>query len=374
MGTVTTFPRRLRSWASAPDPVTPPPPAPAAGSFTLHLTFAAPPTGVSLAKAPTKYNKPRILQLDFDDGGADLYQVVRPLFRALTYDDGTGRAIPFRANAAIVRFGSSGFSWAQFKQMVVENGFDGSDHTYYDQDANYAQDLALLRALTKTELEGLGLVGYESRTFIVPTNWPGYVEEEFSPRINALLGTSQGTAGTYPLFPPYQEIIPVVLAQLPAFPARFVLRRFNLDRLTASSAAEAKGIIDSLLSGADSERKLMRFFCHSATPTLFEEVFRYAHAQAAGRVWMPTLREFAEYREVVARTVIGAGTVSGNTLSVPIDQSSLPAACRWRDLSLLVSGGTLSEVSISGGLTGTTVTKNATTGLVNIYCNTVRGS
>ncbi|MEJ7663949.1 MAG: hypothetical protein WKG07_32670 [Hymenobacter sp.] len=120
-----------------------------------------------------------------------------------------------------MRFGLPGFTWTQFKQMVVEDGFDGSDHTYYDQDANYTRDLAMLRALTKAELEKLGLPGYESRTFIVPTDWAGYVDEEFSSRINALLGTSQGAASGFPLFP-CQENIPVVLAQLPAFPARFL--------------------------------------------------------------------------------------------------------------------------------------------------------
>ncbi|MEJ7663948.1 MAG: hypothetical protein WKG07_32665 [Hymenobacter sp.] len=85
------------------------------------------------------------------------------------------------------------------------------------------------------------------------------------------------------------------------------MRRFNLDGPTTTGAANVKSIIDSLLSGPASEGKLMRFFAHSTTPTLFEEVFRYAHAQAAGRLWVPTLREFAEYREVVARTVIGNG-------------------------------------------------------------------
>jgi hypothetical protein len=114
------------------------------GIMKLKITFASPPSSVSVSKAPLRYNKDFAYSFTMDDGYISQYKVALPLFKGgtipgslstpigdqggdgsfspgLFYTDGCGNDIPFRAGLAI-------YSW-QKNQWVDQDLHDGINYT-----------------------------------------------------------------------------------------------------------------------------------------------------------------------------------------------------------------------------------------------------
>jgi hypothetical protein len=90
----------------------------------------------------------------------------------------------------------------------------------------------------------------------------------------------------------------------------------------------------------------------------------FLETSAADRVWITTLREFLEYRETKA-AVVKTENLSGNTLTITLDLSALPAVNIFRDMSLMVNANTaINSVTVTGADANSF---NTATGLVNVF-------
>ena len=86
----------------------------------------------------------------------------------------------------------------------------------------------------------------------------------------------------------------------------------------------------------------------------------YSRTQANDTLWVPSMREFYEYKEVKKLSVL-TKLVSGNTITLYVNQRAVPSTCRWLDMSFTVPPGATPSV------TGATYTHNPTTGLLNLF-------
>jgi hypothetical protein len=346
-------------------------------AITLHIKLAGHPRAVNVVPAELKYNKEMCLQFDLDDGGKVLYTDVLPFFNSLTYTDGAGKPKAYKASAAVfainpntrAELGSgkdpSKFTAAQLAEMITTYGWDASNHSEFHNDVDAVSQVAANQALVKMRLApfGVSLAARTMRTGVVPTNFADYVPA-FYRQGEIIEVTSQGTTDAGYVLIPAVTINPWLVSSLPA-PMTYVQRRgFVGDTLTASAISTYQGYFDQLLASTPSARKMFRFFSHGASPTdSFQQLFHYIYDKAADRLWMPTQREFAEYYETKRLTTISQ-VLTGNLLTVTLDQMALPTFSRWRDMSLLLSGATIQSVTMSGG---NNLTYNSATGLINVY-------
>lgn len=344
-------------------PVTPPD-QPGSDVVTLHFAFADAATAqaATVAFAPLKYNASKALMYDEDDGFTSVYNVTRPLLQEFNYRDGAGAVVLPRLTMALYGINSftkkekwdgsdSGSLNATQIADLLKQGDDASNHSDDHNDtADYVGQARQMHDRFKARF------GYTFTTGITPSSYAGYT--------NAFLGelgyyavSTEGANGNYPIFPPFVQRQPILLSALPT--KGYVLRRTNLDGLTASGVAERKADIDTLANV--SEPALLRWFSHGINNvTLYRELLTYAFTKLSGSLWFPSLREFAEYQAVKAQTGI-TKVVTGNTVTVTLDFTGLDTAIRWRDLTLRVAGGDYTCTQ--------TGAKKVTVGptLVNIY-------
>ena len=290
---------------------------------------------------------------DHDDGGLDFYSTLYPALLAQTYTDGAGGAVAFRATGAIYGLDGNGvelhnganpgkYTWANMLTMIGK-GFDFANHSYLHTDVLPVQQVGQMSALAKTRFSALGSP-YELKVGIVPTNYAGYPPAFYDAGLK--LVSSQGTGGGYPLLPPYTEQATFLLSDIPAT-GRVVLRRSLVDPLSNTLAAE-EALIDTLLTGTPAAPRVWRTFAHGVTSGLLPDLFAYANSRAADRLWVPSLREFADYLETKKSTTFTT-SVSGSVVTLTLNQSAVGADVRYRDLSLLVSGAVMTSASQAGG-------------------------
>ncbi|MEN9610864.1 MAG: hypothetical protein RLZZ628_1678 [Bacteroidota bacterium] len=118
----------------------------------VTIKFDAPPSSISVSKAPLKFNKDFAYSLTFDDATDDAITTVLPMFRGgkvagdnaiyppLTYTDGCGNALPFKSGLAwntanladidIHQDNAPGIlTWKQL-DTLYDLGWDVFNHTY----------------------------------------------------------------------------------------------------------------------------------------------------------------------------------------------------------------------------------------------------
>lgn len=357
------------------------PVAPPANVMTLVATYPSAPAATAAFTA-AKANTSAVLLMETDDGGLGPFLVIRDFFRTLSLSDNAGGTMRPRQTLAqfLTNMGTgtelgdgtdaSKTTYAQLAEAITLDGWDISNHSrthengsteaYFTASVGDAQDAFTAR------LAAVGLPGYVARTFTVPTNYSGYVPAAYA-RPEMLAVGSQGTGysgplGSFPAFPQYNDE-PWLMSAEPA--ARtFVMRRFFLkDVLDSGTIATATTYINTILTGTPTAPKVARLFSHGAAPEAdYKALVNHAISNGAGKLWMPTFREYEEWKEVKRLSVLST-SVSGNVLTVTIDQKALPAYCRHRDASLLVPAG-FTSVTATGA---DRLTSNAATGLVNLW-------
>ena len=355
----------------------------------VTVTFASAPASATASVAPLLYNKTRVLQFEEDDSPLSLYtDVFRVLkggvasngqrYPGLRFTDGCGNNRAYTAAAAInghnpynnvvwldpgASHDPGRLTWAQLQEML-NNGWDVENHSDLHTSANPAQQVATLDALITDRLNG-----YRASVMAVPANFAGYSTAAFAAGYVASSSGSQGD--NLPMLNLYTDTR-IGLSTLPAPTTPFVYKRYNADlntgngETTQGQLARLNALSDALMAAGSpsTERYMQRVFTHGLDLNVLAGWMTYTQSIAQDRLWVTTLREFAEYRRL-ATQVTKTEQLNGNTLTIDLDYGGVSANTRFQNLTLLInSPGTITNITVTGADSSS---YNATTKLVNIF-------
>jgi len=151
---------------------------------------------------------------------------------------------------------------------------------------------------------------------------------------------------------------------------------FNLDRVARGDAfskqelSDKRAYIDEIFNASvNGNKEFGNDFTHGpGEPDNFDAFYNYAlkHPQNTNqnRLWVPSIPEFLEYFAVKRNSVIKK-SITGDIMTITIDQSAVHHNIRYRDMSLLLSGMKLDSVISASG--ANQITFNPASGLINIY-------
>ncbi len=387
-----------------------PPPTTTGDSIMVTVTFASAPTAPTSNLAELKYNKYATFQFEGDDlwlnasydayiymqGGTTTTGTTYP--NGHTFTDGAGNNVKWRGGVAINTknnfnnselWGSANRYTAAQLAMLVQNDWTLSNHGYYHDIAktnvNYPPDsptfsqagwdLAKNDSIIYARMSALG-VPFRNRTVITPAAWDGFARAADS--LNYLVSTSTGVRDNYFGYPQYlglnvntnganflnEETLPTTTTKFGRNNG-FVhlLRLFQDDYSTANVNTIIAQLTDMLDKASPTKHLTTRLGTHGTQWPNIVPIFDYIDQNGNDRVWVTSLHEWAEYREV-KRLVQKTQTVSGNTLTIKLAMGQIPSENRFRDMSLLITGGTITNVSVVGA---DSFSYNSSTGLVNIF-------
>jgi hypothetical protein len=366
--------------------------AAAGADITLTVTFTGTPTNPTTTFADLKYNKSIGFIPVKDDGDVGDFNVVFPYvvggtagdgssYPGLTYTDGAGKPVKWHytfawcANNTHDGSNNAMTSWAQARTMFASGAIDFTNHSL-----THAAYFSRYYDLKQNEINLFNQLGIKTRTFTVPTDYEGFVETAFS--LNYLLTASQGYGpGGYASDDNNGPVTYNVLWTEKVKsnePRRLITtRRWWGDYWTATELSNATKWVDAAFNastGTSADTKFVyQGFSHGlnypfSNPSQFvnyKAFLQYInnHSKNGDRAWIPGLQEFAEYLEV-KKGVIKSQSVLGNVMTITLDYSKLSQDLMWRDVSLLVGGGRINSVSVSGA---DDFSYNPATGLINIY-------
>jgi hypothetical protein len=354
--------------------------------FVITATFAANAVNPSISYAKLKYNKRVGLHLTADDGGAVDGTLIPSLLNQITgITDGAGNAIKpgftfaltSLINGRLDRDGTTNpevTPWAGYKPLLSQRhlGFSNhsSLHSPYDNTKPQTLPLNQIKDCAAMVYDRLGII---LRTVTVPGGFDGFAMAMAS--LTEYLGCESegyGPEGSYA--GSYQpEIRWLDKVSLPWSPTnnKWVLSRkfFNQDW-----GVTAKSWFDEKIQLATNEynqglRTMLSAFDHfpASQADNFVAFLKYTQTHplnvGGDSIWYANFQEFLEYEEVKRLCAVSAPIVDGNTVTWTIDRSALPGVSLYQDASLLITGGTLTNVTVTGG---DSFAVNKTTGLLNI--------
>jgi hypothetical protein len=354
------------------------------------ISFNGNPGTATSAFADLKYNKLGVYNYEMDDRSPGMRDVfaffnggTAPVngvtYPGKTFTDGCGNVVKWRAAVATnARLQSDNSDWANYNNCLnwaemanlVNNNWMIENHGFYHNKTgtfangnNINKNINENTAYIENRLLEQG-VQFTPRIMVVPNNDTGYVTQ--AEALGYMAAVSQQSLDAYPIYPQYINNT----LSVAGLPQGFAMYNRGLqDMWGDSSVLYYQGIVDkNFLNGMSAaNKKMWRFAGHYFSDTDFARfisLMNYLETQAADRVWMTTLQEFLEYRETKA-AVVKTETLSGNTLTISLDITSVPAKNLFRDMSLLInSDATINTVTVTGADASSF---NAATGLINVF-------
>lgn len=152
---------------------------------------------------------------------------------------------------------------------------------------------------------------------------------------------------------------------------KFLFDRFFYNNGSrATSIDQIKKLIDwTLEESVGGVKKMGHWFSHGVgvdgSNATYVEMFDYIwdHPLNNDTMWFPTMQEFSEYYETKLLSQV-TQELDGVTLTLTIDLSAIPPENFSRDMSILISGGSINNILVLGADSST---QNVNTGLVNIF-------
>lgn len=388
----------------------PPDPQPGDGVITLTLTSSNGWTNPTVEFAELKYDKFRALNMQKDDGGDGDYRTV---FRYLglgqnfdgsvgakpQFSDGCGKLLDYRYTFAVptISFGSDVHvpgvnntysTWPEYAQ-IIKKGF-GILHHGYDTHPARSHDIYINQKHIYNKLkEADPEVQFVFRGTVIPDTQEGY--SVTSPAMGLIVVSSAfglGAAddqeeqwvrwGVWKINPPENNKPNQETTQ------NLLLSRGHLgdDWSTGSNlTGEWEAWVSRLYNNFFGTGKfVMTVFSHGPgisqnSFNFFKDRMNYLHNYALStnntlvgqdNIWVGNTQEIVEYF-LTKQGVVKSYQVdpsNPNKLIVALDTTFLPEEHRFKDMSLLVSGGTLTNVAQTNA---DEVTFNLSKGLVNVY-------
>lgn len=332
------------------------------------------------------YDKTKGLMLMKDDAGLTDYTIVFKIlsggivngkrYPGFFYTDGTGKKIGYKYSFAInpneghTTDLKNVTSWAQINEIIAK-GHGYMNHSLFHGGTDK------LRAIKDAEKNMWAHTHYRMTEIAVPGNDEGYVESglqlgynlissEFGepvPDGNNDPGNENMTWGSY------------ITMSKQNF-SKVLISRTNLgDQWNSSELKNAKGFIDYVFNNPNSDRKLVgAAFSHgpfgdqNGAPDNFFAFLMYIKNHPANHdaAWITSSKELMDYEKTKAKVVITAKhyDAASGKYKITLDMGSVDPNVITRNLSLKITGGTISSAQIKGAAE---VTFNPATGLVNIY-------
>jgi hypothetical protein len=368
-----------------------PPPNPTGGVMIVQVTFSGTPSAnTTVESADLKYNKYGVFSMDWDDRAGSAVDAAAYMsggttrggvtYQGKTFTDGCGNPIKYTAGVATNAVsGSSDWSalggtmnWTQMKSVLDKDwGFLNHGYTHgsigvyvtngWNQTDNLFENVKYI--YDQFKLQGRE---YVMRTTVVPSNDTLY--NAAAEQIGDLASTSEGTFGAYQSVP-YPNYLNNGVADITDFKNDWGHKAFSRKFRDVDDATDVTAYTTDLAvliaQSTSSAKKIRRAGVHTTDLTYFPQIIDYLYNNSQDKIWVTSLHEMMEYFETCRRTDIST-SISGNTMTITLDQRYIPEPNRWRDLSLLISGAgvSISSVSVSGA---DDFSYNATTGLVNVF-------
>jgi hypothetical protein len=270
-------------------------------------------------------------------------------------------------------------SWLQVKQTVDANWSlldHGAFHGIGVPGAvklgfNNLMNAAANRNYTYRKLTALGSE-YVLRFGVVPTNDPNY--HSAWEQLGYIGGSSESTDDNYPNTVEAWRNFGLVNVTNWKSDNRYKvhLRRFR--DLQGNGWGDARNFLEGVIALCNQTNPSINYSLehglHNATIDTVRKAIDSFYRNTNDKIWVCGLQEFYEYFETIQQTAISQ-TISGNTLTVTLDQRFLPDAQRWRDMSFLLNSNIgIKEVVVTGA---DDYSYNTKTGLINIYKKKTKG-
>jgi hypothetical protein len=348
----------------------------------ITVQFASKPGSASSAFTNLKYEKHSVINFEWDDAVRDVL-AAQQIFNSKTFTDGAGNNKKYAlalntngyfhyANAEVGATPEIAVTYAEGK-AIINAGGDIANHSMYhdpygtpgrNYPNHYISPLDMVKRLETLYFEK---TGYRMNVMAVPTNYAGYMQAAHDEGYVA--GTTTSAPDGFTLYPS-GWVNTGNVALLPE-DIKFTAFGRQFTDEWGKMVGTYKGYIDELLSGTSATvNKYVRFGSHNLTHVAgFTEIINYLQTQSNDRIWVASLREFAEYRVAKARTIKSEQLV-GNTLTITLNQSAISSRVRWRDLTLkITSDANISSVTVAGA---DSYSANLGTKLINIFKQDLR--
>lgn len=372
------------------------PPVIGGNKIQVQVTYSNTPVNPTVRFSPAKYNKSVIFNYEQDDSQVGIYDVVFKHFNGgtafdgvtssgLTHTDGCGNLVKWKAAVACFCLNAYGvdlmsgvdgmITYPKIYEML-QNDWDVMNHQYGStpdgiQDADrYQQIRDLSQVIWEKMLEKE--MEYRIRGMVNPAAEPGFTLTGFTTKMR-IFSSQAGVDDLKDGYPfVYHGNLPQVEALFPnvAVSRDYLGEDFTQDLIqqqaTTINNAKARGTKDS--------PAMLRMFSHGPYPEApsaagFRRLANYIREQLGDDVWVPTTVELYEYIET-KKLVKREESVNGNVLTINLDLSDIPPESRRRDMSLLISGGNIANVTVNGA---DSYSYNPSTGLVNVFKKKVTG-
>ena len=346
-----------------------------ANNIIVTIKFSSPPSFAASSYPNLKYEKNSMINFEWDDASIGSMSALA-IMSAKSFTDGAGNNKPYTLAVAVngrAQYDNRivgehpvlGVVYNDMRQ-IINSGGDIENHAQYHDlelsSANFPLDKTIGAAANLKLLDDqlYAALGYKMNAMVVPTNYPGYMEA--ARNMGYAVGSSTGTFDgitNYPQWTPTGS-----LNIIPAGDNYLALGRAFTDTWD-TALPEFKSFVDNILNGTSpTANRFFRIGSHNLNAQgAFIDLINYISAQANDRIWLTTMREFAEYRSTKHRT-IKTEVLQGNTLTITLDQSAISDRVRWRDLSLKInSDATIESVTVNGA----TASYNTATKLINVF-------
>jgi hypothetical protein len=342
-------------------------------------------TAPAYPMAKLKYDKDVVMCFRFDDVLKNQYFVAFPILSEYTYTDGTnsGKQMMYRGTLAIIppavaenndNPGHAGYSWANVQEMcnravpnkhnywgtISHSQYHGGDHdnTPSGRKWDNLQDLkqAEVMLYTRTGLRPIMLATPASNLGMLYTAKNlGYLKVSTSTNEGngAITDYAGSNATSINALTKNSFQVMDIEAITDGFGSTEVAYfKTKIDKITAKLNAGERHLYQTHITHGPGD------------PAGFRDVFDYIQSQLGDRLWFATFQELVEYH-YMSNYVNITHSLSGNELTITIDQTNVPPNFRDRGLSLLTTGFNIEEVLSFEGLDDVTV--NPSTGLLNTF-------
>lgn len=311
--------------------------------ITVEVSFSSVPTNPIATIAPLKYNKTSVINFEFDDNPALVYDVYQYL-KAQTYTDGTGKELNYRAGVAVNSRGNYNNSdlWENYqgnltKQQateIISGGWTLENHGYYHSVLNPKTNFGAGKPIAENIVENTKYVfdkiGFKMRTLVVPSNDEGYLLPAFDQGIIATTSTNH-FAG-FQTFPLYGDFVDI--ATLPE--SKIHLRRDFNDKWDINGINEIKTKITALLNRSNSkDRMLYRIGTHVPDLDAFKILASHIQSSSKDNCWVTTMQEMVEYIQIRHKIIKKESYVDGK-LFITLDISNVDKETLFRNVTLLI--------------------------------------
>ena len=346
-----------------------------ANNIIVTIKFSSPPGFAASSYPNLKYEKHSMINFEWDDASIGSMSALA-IMSAKSFTDGAGNNKPYTLAVAVngrAQYDNRivgehpvlGVVYNDMRQ-IINSGGDIENHAQYHDlelsSANFPLDKTIGAAANLKLLDDqlYAALGYKMNAMVVPTNYPGYMEaaRNLGYAVGASTGTFDGMT-SYPQWTPTGS-----LNIIPAGDNYLALGRAFTDTWD-TAVSEFKTFVDNILNGTSpTANRFFRVGSHNLSAQgAFIDLINYISAQANDRIWITTMREFAEYR-ITKYSTVKTEVLQGNTLTITLDQSAISDRVRWRDLSLKInSDATIESVTVNGA----TASYNTATKLINVF-------